>query len=52
MNERALELMLLVALSALLCGIAFYLGYPIATAMFAALACGTAGIAVALRRLL
>jgi hypothetical protein len=52
MDGRALELMLLAALSAFLCGTAFYLGHPIATKMFAALTCSTAVIAVALRRLL
>jgi hypothetical protein len=52
MDERALELMLLIALSAFLCGVAFYLGHPIATATFAALTCSTAAVALALRRLL
>ena len=52
MDERAFELMLLAALSAFLCGTAFYLGHQIATAMFAALTCSTAVVAVALRRLL
>jgi len=52
MDERVLELMLLAALSAFLCGTAFYVGYPIATAIFAALTCSTAVVAVALRRLL
>jgi hypothetical protein len=52
MDERALELVLLFALSAFLCGTAFYLGHPIASAMFAALACGTAVAALTRRRLL
>lgn len=50
MDEQLLELSLLAAFSAFLCGIAFYQGNLIATAAFAALTCATGVIAMELRR--
>ena len=51
MDPRARELVLLALLCAFLCGVALMYEQQLVAAVFAALACGTVVLAVALRRL-
>jgi hypothetical protein len=51
MDPRVRELVLLALLCALLCGVALMYEQQLVAAVFAALACGTVVLAVALRRL-
>ena len=50
MGTKEFELTLLALLFAVLCGVAFFCGQQLATAIFAALTCGAGVIAAVLRR--